>query len=159
MERRPIPRRIVWVAAADARGHLMRAHVLRRALAPRGVEVDVLTTSDQGAAFLSTLGTPARVLSKHYALQFDAHHNLDRASTHACVVRYLLRPSRALHDLRRLGQSYAGADLVVNDFHPALFVAPALGPLSPPPPIVHVYGENTWRAIEATLEGLVPSGV
>ena len=37
---------ILWLAAAAARGHLMRAHVLRAALARRGVSVDVVTTSE-----------------------------------------------------------------------------------------------------------------
>ena len=42
--------RIVHLAVADGRGHLMRAHLLRRLLANRGIAVDVVTTSEAGRA-------------------------------------------------------------------------------------------------------------
>ena len=41
-------KRIVWLAVADARGHLMRAHLAQKILAPE-VQVEILTTSDAGA--------------------------------------------------------------------------------------------------------------
>jgi hypothetical protein len=51
--------RILYVALADARGHLMRAHLLRRTLAAHGVaEVTVVTTSEAGQAFLASSARP-----------------------------------------------------------------------------------------------------
>jgi UDP:flavonoid glycosyltransferase YjiC (YdhE family) len=94
--------RIVWLAAADARGHLMRAHLLRGLLGRAGVEVDVITTSEEGRAFLAALGTPAEVLSHHFGVAYDAWQNMARARTEACALEYLLRPSRAAADRRRL---------------------------------------------------------
>ena len=51
--------RILYLATADARGHLMRAQLLSRALIERGAEVRVLTTSDEGATYLGEFGIAA----------------------------------------------------------------------------------------------------
>ena len=63
--------RIVYLATADARGHLMRAQLLTHALRADGASVDVLTTSDEGVRFLAEFGIGATLLSRHYAVQFD----------------------------------------------------------------------------------------
>ena len=55
--------RILYLATADARGHLMRAQLLSRALIERGAEVRVLTTSDEGATFLGEFGIACWQLS------------------------------------------------------------------------------------------------
>ena len=48
-------------------------------------------------------------------------------------------------------------DLVVNDsLHPALLLAPALGF---PFPVVQLYGENLWRAMEDNLDDRAPPWV
>ncbi len=147
--------RILWLAAADARGHLMRAHLIRGLLEREGVRVDVITTSEEGRAFLAALGTPADVLSRHYAVAFDARQNMDRARTEACVLRYLFQPGRGAADLARLAAAAEGAAYVVNDFHPLLLLAGAGAAL--PCPVVHVYGENLWRAIEGNFAGRGPA--
>ena len=36
--------RLLYLALADARGHLMRAHLLSRALGEAGIAVDIVTT-------------------------------------------------------------------------------------------------------------------
>jgi hypothetical protein len=144
---------ITWLAAADARGHLMRAHLVRERLAADGVAVDVVTTSEAGRAFLYALGTPSRILSSHYGVAFDERQNMARARTEACVLKYLLAPRRGAADLARLASLSRHASLVVNDFHPLLLTAP-LGVL---PPIVHVYGENLFRAIEENFAGRLPA--
>jgi hypothetical protein len=147
--------RIVWLAAADARGHLMRAHVMRGLLATHGVTVDVVTTSPAGCAFLAALGTPAELLSSHYGVAFDDWQNMVRARTEACVLRYLLMPNGARADACRLAELCEGAALLVNDFHPLLLArrhreAPA---------VVHVYGRTLWRAIERNFAGRGPGFV
>src|SRR4051812_16139067 len=86
----PQPGRIVWLAVAEARGHLMRAHLVRNLLAPYGVSVDILTTSEAGAAFLRALGTPAQLLPGRYQLVYDADQNLQRRATEIGILRYLL---------------------------------------------------------------------
>ena len=115
--------RIAYLATADARGHLMRAQLLTRALRAEGVRVDVITTSEDGVRFFAGFGIAATLLSPHYAVQFDGRQNMRRRATDANVAAYLFRPSRLLRDLRRLGLLLAGCDLVVDDsFHPALLV-------------------------------------
>ena len=154
--------RIVWLAAADARGHLMRAHLVRHVLGRRGTRVDIVTTSEEGRAFLAALGTPAEVLSCHYGVAFDARQNMKRAHTEACVLRYLCTPSRGAADLTRLAALARGAAVVVNDFHPLLLAAGARGAEGGgalPCPVVHVYGENLWRAIEGNFDGRGPAVV
>jgi hypothetical protein len=143
---------LLWLAAADARGHLMRAHLVRAALASRGIAVNVVTTSHEGRAFLAALGTPSEVLSSGYAVAFDAAQNMDRAATEACIARYFLSPEHAAHDFATLRRLARGADLVVNDFHPLPLVAPrSLGA-----PVVHVYGTHLWGAIAHHFEGRAP---
>ena len=152
--------RIVWLAVADARGHLMRAHLVRRLLARYGARVDVITTSEEGRAFLQALGTPSEVLSSHFGVAYDVRQNMVRPRTEACILRYLFTPSRGAADLARLSDFARGASYVVNDFHPLLLVSgsrPAGGGHAFPCPVVHVYGENIWRAIEGHFEGRGPA--
>jgi hypothetical protein len=140
--------RILYVALAEARGHLMRAHVLRGLLGDRGVEVDVVTTSRSGQTFLASLGTPSELLSEHFRVEFDGRHNMARLRTDARTAAYLLSPGRCRRDLRTLDTLARGADLVVDDsFHPAMLFAHRRFPL------VHVYGENMWRAVLENLDG------
>ncbi len=147
--------RILWLAAADARGHLMRAHLVRGLLAREGVRVTVVTTSEAGRAFLAALGTPSALLSCHYGVAFDARQNMARARTEACVARYLVEPGRGATDLLWLEALAEGAAYVVNDFHPLLLVAGSGAALRRP--VVHVYGENLWRAIEGNFDGRGPA--
>jgi hypothetical protein len=136
--------RILWIAVADARGHLMRARRARRMLAP-SVEVDVVTTSDAGVAFLAALGTPAHVLGRGYALAFDAQQHLERGRTQGRLLRYLARD--AFGDVRRLRRSAEDYDLIVDDaLHPATLIASLLfDPLVVP--IVHVFGTTLLEAV------------
>jgi hypothetical protein len=143
---------IVWLAAADARGHLMRAHLVTRALARRGLDVEIVTTSDAGQEFLARLGTASTVLSCHYAMQFDAAQNLDRRRSQACVLRYLVDPRRAARDAFVLRRMARGADLLVNDFHPLPLILPqGLGA-----PVAHVYGTHLWETISRQTVAAAP---
>ena len=151
----PTTRTIVWLAAADARGHLMRAHLLRAALAPRGVAVRILTTSHEGRAFLAALGARSELLSTHYAVLFDGRQNMRRAATEARVARYLVSRARAGRDLATLRAACDGADLLVNDFHPLPFIAPGhVGAR-----VVHVVGSHLWDAIAHPFVGRAPDAV
>jgi hypothetical protein len=142
--------RILYLALADARGHLMRAHLLSRTLAD-DFDVQVVTTANEGVRFLARLGTPSTVLSEHFRVEFNAQHDMSRARTDRRVLNYLLLPWRGLADLRRLAVLARRADFVVNDsLHPALLTAPALGF---PSPVVQVYGENLWHAMASNLDG------
>lgn len=144
--------RIVWLAAADARGHLVRAHLARGLLARRGISADIVTTHEDGRRFLAALGTPSEVLSPHYGVAFDEWQNMDRRRTEATILRYFLQPSRGLQDLLRLGEVAEGAAYVVNDFHPLLLLAgEGVGR------VVHVYGASLYRAIAHHFEGHGPS--
>jgi hypothetical protein len=146
--------RTLYLALADAPGHLMRAHLLSGALGEAGLAVDVVTTCRDGVRFFASMGRGSRLLSEHFRVEFGDRHDMSRRRTEARVASYLLLPWRAIADLRRLAVLGRGADLVVNDsLHPVLLLAPALGF---PHPVVQVYGENLWRAMEANLDHRTP---
>ncbi|MEZ4297046.1 MAG: hypothetical protein R3B70_18925 [Polyangiaceae bacterium] len=146
--------RIVWLAAADARGHLARAHLARKLLSHRGIAVDIVTTHTEGQRFIEALGSPSTVLSPHYGVAFDTWQNMDRRRTEATIVRYFLDPARGLTDLSRLREISAGAAYIVNDFHPLLLLAgETLGP------VVHVYGATLYQAIAHHFEGRGPGAL
>jgi hypothetical protein len=140
--------RILWLANADARGHLMRCQLVTRRLRRQGFEVDVITTSREGQAFLGAFGVEASLLSEHYRVEFDTRQNMQRLRTEWRVFRYLTSPGRFWRDLPWLEERARGASLIVNDsFHPALLLAHRFrrGTL---PPVVHVYGHELRRAVE-----------
>jgi hypothetical protein len=147
--------RIVYLATADARGHLMRAQLLVRALRDEGTHVEVLTTSDAGRDFFQAFGIDARVLSRHYAVQFDKQQNMLRRETDRNVAHYVFMPSRMLRDMMRLVPVFRHADLFINDsFHPALLVMGALPGWRRK--VVHVYGRSLKDALVANFEGRLP---
>jgi hypothetical protein len=149
--------RLLYLALADARGHLMRARLLCRALAAVDIAVEVVTTAREGVEFLAAMGVRSRLLSEHFRVEFGDCHDMSRTRTDARVLNYLLLPWRAMGDLRRLAVLARGADLVVNDsLHPALLLAPAVGF---PVPIVQLYGENLWRAMEDNLDDRAPGWI
>ncbi|MDC8757091.1 hypothetical protein [Janthinobacterium fluminis] len=147
--------RLVYLATADARGHLMRAQLLTHALRAAGASVRVLTTSDEGSRFLAGFGVDAGLLSRHYAVQFDARQNMLREATDANVANYLFRPSRMLRDIWRLRAELRGADLVINDsFHPALLFMGCVPGWRRK--VVHVYGASLRHALETNFHARVP---
>ncbi|CAB3766598.1 hypothetical protein B7G54_26835 [Burkholderia puraquae] len=147
--------RIVYLATADARGHLMRAQLLVHALRAAGAHVDVLTTSDAGQAFLAAFGIDAAVLSRHYAVQFDERQNMLRDATDRNVAHYVFRPTRMLCDIARLHTIVRDADLVINDsFHPALLFMGAMPGWRRR--VVHVYGGSLRRALTANFDARLP---
>ncbi|VWC68779.1 hypothetical protein BLA9940_03896 [Burkholderia aenigmatica] len=147
--------RIVYLATADARGHLMRAQLLVHALRAASAQVDVLTTSDAGQAFLAAFGVDAAVLSRHYAVQFDERQNMLRNETDRNVAHYVFRPTRMLRDIARLRAIVRDADLVINDsFHPALLFMGAMPGWRRR--VVHVYGGSLRRALTANFDARLP---
>jgi len=150
-----MPPRIVYLATADARGHLMRAQLLTHALRAAGVQVQVLTTSDEGARFLAGFGIDAPVLSRHYAVQFDREQNMLRRETDRNVAHYMFRPERMLRDIVRLRRWFRDADLVVNDsFHPALLFMGWMPGWRRK--VVHVYGASLRHALQTNFSGRMP---
>ncbi len=144
--------KLLYLATADARGHLMRAQLLTHALRAQGIDVDVLTTSDEGARFLAGFGIEAPVLSRHYAVVFDAQQNMLRRETDRNIARYVFDPRRCLKDLGTLRRLARDADLVINDsFHPALLILGTLPGWRRK--VVHVFGRSLRDALEANFEG------
>jgi hypothetical protein len=147
----PARDRIIWVAVAEGRGHLVRAALAARLLAPAGIAIEIVTTNAAGAVFARELDLPASVMSSSYRLIYDDRQNLARTRTHAMAMTYLLSPKRCLRDLAWLEGRTAGAALIVNDsFHPALLSA-SLFRTSLADRIVHVHGENTRLAVEDSV--------
>lgn len=144
--------RILWLATAGGRGHLMRACIMRRLLAQSDIEVQIMTTSDEGVSFLRSHGCPSTLLSKHYkGTVFDDSQNMSRSRTAAGVLTYLFLPTRCYADLRKIKKTAKNFDLVINDaFHPALMLASIFHQSSMK--VVQVYGENQRRALLENLE-------
>lgn len=154
MEKAPA-RRVVYLALAIGRGHLMRAAILAKLLAPYGVALDLVTTTEAGCRFLATLGCPSRVLPGGFTLVYDALQNLDQTRTATALAAYLSCPRRALRDWRTLQRLADGAALIVNDsLHPALLVGPRSRV-----PVVAVHGEDLWEATERHFDGQAPAAV
>jgi hypothetical protein len=148
--------KLTYLATADARGHLMRAQLLTHALREAGADVDVLTTSDEGVAFLAGFGIDARVLSRHYAVQFDTRQNMLSRATDTNVANYMLRPSRMWRDIMTLRAALRGADLVINDsFHPALLFMGCMPVWRRK--VVHVYGASLRQAVQGNFSGRLPA--
>lgn len=144
----PARARIVWLAVAEGRGHLMRAQLAKSLLAPAGVDVDCVTTSDAGVEFAAEFGLRSTKISESYRLVYDDRQNLARLRTRAMTMSYLFAPTRCLRDLAWLEGYAHDAALIVNDsFHPALLAASLAGTRLAER-IVHVHGENTRRAVE-----------
>lgn len=140
--------RILWLAVAEARGHLMRATLAQQLLSESGVAVDIVTTSRAGVEFAATFGATADVLPGAYHLVYDGQQNLARMRSRLAAVRYLA--AGCSRDLAELAERARGAQLLVNDsFHPALLVA-ALGNGVLARRVVHLHCENTRLAVEAT---------
>lgn len=144
--------RILIIATADARGHLMRAQLLYHALRKRGADVSVLTTSDDGARFLAGFDVQAPVLSRHYAVMFDGEQNMRKLATDWQVATYTFLPWHMLWDMLKLMRYFKRVDLVINDsFHPALLNLSLLPPWRKK--IVHVFGSSLRRALEHNFTG------
>lgn len=147
--------RILYLATADARGHLMRAQLLVHALHKAGAQVEVLTTSGQGQRFLESFGIKADILSQHYAVQFDSGQNMLRKATNSNVAHYVFRPGRMLRDIIRLRGKLRNVDLLINDsFHPALLFMGTMPGWRRK--VVHVYGASLKVALINNFEGMWP---
>lgn len=139
--------RFLYMATADARGHLMRAQILTHALRSAGVTVDVMTTSDAGQEFLAGFDIESTLLSRHYAIQFDSAQNMLRRESNRNILAYIFRPGRMLRDIFRLRKHFRQVDLVINDsFHPALLFMGLIPKWRKK--IVHVYGVSLRAALE-----------
>jgi len=146
--------RVIWIAVAFARGHLMRAALMQRVLGERGIKVDIVTTSKEGLAFLRELGTTGTLMSSGGEIQYDERQNIQHRATQMGVIRYAIDPTQGASDIAMFRRMAKGADLIINDIHPFGLIFPkALGGKIP---IVQLYGENMWGALEGYPRGLFP---
>jgi hypothetical protein len=149
--------RVLYLAVADGRGHLMRAHLMRQLFAGSGLAIDVVTTSAAGQAFLAGLGTPAALLPGGFALLFDDRHHLLARATERHLATYLASPAGLARDVVRLARLAAGTRFIVNDsLHPAALALGAAPRFVRAPRVVNVQGENLWRATAHNFDGAAP---
>lgn len=145
-------KKILWIANADARGHLFRAHLAATVLKTSGIQVSIVTTNTDGKKFLEALGTSSCVLPGNYQLYYDERQNLIRVVTVFKMAFYLLF-GNAVRDFLFLKKISREFDLILNDLHPVpIFAAKLFGV-----DIVHVYGENLWLTIENFFFEIAPS--
>lgn len=137
--------RVLHVALAEGRGHLVRAQRLGRVLAPHGIEHRIVTTNAEGQRFLASLGVHASLLPGGLRLPYDAAHRLVRAGLAQGLARYVLSGG-LLADHRAIEAH--DADLVlVDSFHPAAM----WGRLDR---TVFVHGDTMEDAVLDELRGL-----
>lgn len=147
--------RILYLATADARGHLMRGQLLAHYLQAQGDEVDVLTTSEAGVDFLANFGITSTIFTLFYYVEFDQHQNMRALATDWRVIRYFFFPWHMLKDIYRLKQKLKQTpyDLIINDsLHPALIAAPFFGVKN----IVHIHGETLRQALNENFKNRLP---
>ncbi|HEY4177844.1 MAG TPA: hypothetical protein VGM90_13450 [Kofleriaceae bacterium] len=154
VERRPVATparpRIVWLALSEARGHLMRAQLAARLLAPEGIDVDIVTTGAEGVAFMAEFGLRATLISEAFSLAYDDRQNLARVKSRAIAMRYLFSPKGCLREMAWFDGYAANAAMIVNDsYHPALLMS-CFANTQLSQRIVHVHGENMRRSVEST---------
>lgn len=142
---------VLWIAVAEARGHLMRALLMRELMLEAGIVIDIATTHEAGRRFVAASGVDAAVLPGGFRLHYDERQNLDRANTRRAFERYLARGlGRDLRWLRARRDRHA---LVVDDsLHPAVLAA-ALMPGRLRRQIVNVHGEHLRDAVFAEASG------
>lgn len=147
--------RFLYLATADARGHLMRAQLLFHALRHAGAQVDVVTTSHAGQCFLAGFGIEASILSHHYAMQFDTRQNMLRGASNRNVAHYIFHPARMLLDMLRLRRMLHAKDILINDsFHPAALFMGMIPVWRRK--VVHVYGGSLREAVLSNFDGVKP---
>lgn len=144
--------KILWIANADARGHLFRAHLASRYLQSAGIAVSILTTNSEGKKFLKALGTPSKVLPGKYQLSYDKMQNLLRRTTAFKMLTYLLF-GNGLRDFLFIKKYSKNCHLIINDLHPVPIFASKLFSVD----IVHMYGENLWDTVENHFFGIAPN--
>ena len=145
--------RILWLAVADARGHLMRAHIAKQVLADRGITVDIVTTTHAGVEFLRQFGTEATFLNDHFGVVYDGKQDIDKWGTESKTLAYLLLPNRMLADMRWFAKKAKNYSFVVCDsFLPSLLLQPVV-PFMRDTKVVHVYGKYMREAVASQFEG------
>ncbi|PJZ57274.1 hypothetical protein [Leptospira barantonii] len=144
-------KKVLWIANADARGHLFRAHLAWTVLRTSEIHVSIVTTNADGKKFLEALGTTSAVLPGNYRLYYDSRQNLIRILTVFKMAFYLLF-GNAVRDLLFLKKISKEFDLILNDLHPVPIFASKFFTVD----IIHVYGENLWLTIENYFFGIAP---
>ncbi len=146
--------RIGYLAVADTRGHLMRSHLVKELLAAEGIQVDLITTSKEGQAFLRSMGDESLLLSEYLLIKFDENQNVLHFRTIVSVFKYILLPWLGLRDFIRLKRFSKDKVFIVNDsLQPTLLVlAPMWNRLFGGLKVVQVYGENLWNAAFSFLD-------
>lgn len=147
---------ILYLATADARGHLMRCQLLSHQLQSAGHQVTVLTTSQAGIDFLAHFKIKATIFTTFYYVEFDSQQNMKALATDWRIIRYFFLPWHMLTDIIRLKkqQKKQRFDLIINDsLHPALISAPFFGIRN----IVHIHGETLLKALHNNFKDRLPN--
>lgn len=148
--------RILYLAVAEGRGHLMRAQLLSHQLQAQGHQVEIITTAPAGVEFLKTFGIQATVFSDYQYMAFDKNQNMQAVATDLKTICYFFLPWNMLKDIFRLKRKIKQTpyDLIINDsLQPALISAPFFGVKN----IVHIHGETLHTALYENFKGRLPN--
>lgn len=144
-------KKILWIANADARGHLFRAYLAQKLFRKYEIDIHILTTNWEGKKFLNTIGASSSILPGNYKLCYDKRQNLDPRMTAFRIYLYIFFGCAAL-DLLFIKKRSEDYDLIINDLHPVLLFASYMVDID----VVHVYGENLWESVESHFYGIAP---
>lgn len=142
-------KKVLYVAVADARGHLMKSILVKELLAEDDVRVDIITTSEEGRTFIRKFGHDCGVLDRAYLNKYDECQNLDVEGTSREIMGYLVDPTRFGKHVLELSFLLRGYDLAVNDSFNASMLAASIAY----PRMVNVYVKNIMRSVLDELRG------
>lgn len=140
-------KKILYVAVADARGHLMKSLLVKEMMEEEGVDVDIFTTSKEGQQFIKKFGHNCEILERSYLNKYDDFQNLDIEETRKEIMSYLLNPKRFANHVLELSFLLKDYDLAVNDSFNASMLAATMFY----PKMVNVYVKNILRSLHKEL--------
>lgn len=137
---------VVYVAVAEARGHLMRASQVCQMLHQEGLHVAPMAFGRHAVAFFEgASGMQAEELSLGYTNAYGLDHSLDVTKTTSNIMNYTFSATGA-RDMAAILRRMNGARVLLNDLSttpPMVAIAWMVGG----PHLINVISENTYYAL------------
>jgi len=137
---------IVYVAVAEARGHLMRASQVCQMLNGEGLKVAPMVTGPRAKEFFEAAsGMEAEELSMGYTHGYGPDHSIDINQSTTNILQYTFS-AQGSRDLAAITRRMVGARVLLNDLSTTPCLA-ALGWMVGGPYLINVISENTYFAL------------
>jgi hypothetical protein len=137
---------VVYVAVAEARGHLMRASQVCQLLHQEGLRVAPMCCGPRAVEFFQgASGMEAEELSIGYSHAYGPDHSLDLTQTTHNILFYTFSV-RGSRDMAAITRRMVGSRVLVNDLSTSPPMA-ALAWMFGGPHLINVISENTYYAL------------